>query len=179
MLAIHNKCAAIYRMRSLFIAIYIFLFSLILLWLTCQPHRLQHARVLCLSLSPRVCSNSCPLSQQCYLIISSSATPFSCLQSFPVSGFFSNESALHISWPKYWSWVLPMNIQGWFPLGLTDLISIQSRGFSRVSSNTKIWKHQFLHCSVFFMIQLLTTKMIVHIFLVLLIIQCSLSLLLK
>ena len=125
MLAIDNKCAAIYRMTSLFIVIYIFWFSLILLLLICQIHRLQHARVPCLSLSPGVFSNSCPLSQQCYLIISSSATPFSsCLQSFPVSEFFSNESALYVKWPKYWSWVLPMNIQGWFPLGLTDLISL-------------------------------------------------------
>ena len=130
MLAIDSKCAAIYRMTSLFIVIYIFWFLLILLLLICQIHGLQHAWVPCLSLSPGVFSNSCPLSQQCYLIISSPATPLSsCPQSFPVS-----ESALHVKWPKYWSWVLPMNIHGWFPLGLTDLISFMSKGLSRVFS---------------------------------------------
>ena len=97
-------------------------------------------------LSPRVCSNSCPLSRWCYLTISSSATPFSfCIQSFPASGSF----------PMSWLFVsggqsigasallLPMNIQGWFPLGLTGLISLQSRRLSRVFSNTTIQKHQF------------------------------------
>ena len=60
---------------------------------------------------------------------------------------FSSESALHIRWPKHWSFsfsiVLLMNIQGWFPLGLTDLTSLQSKGLSRVFSSTTIWKHQF------------------------------------
>ena len=59
---------------------------------------------------------------------------------------FSNESALHIRWPKYWisasASVLPMSIQGWFPLGLTGLI-LQSKGFSTVFSSTTVWKHQF------------------------------------
>ena len=63
--------------------------------------------------------------------------PFSsCLQSFPASGSFSNESVLHIRWPKYWTSaspsVLPMNVQDWFPLGLTGLIPLQSQGLSRV-----------------------------------------------
>ena len=67
-----------------------------------QPHGLQHPRLPCPSLSPRVCSNSCPLSQWCHPNISSSAAPFSsCPQSFPAPGFFSNESALCIRWPKY------------------------------------------------------------------------------
>ena len=69
-----------------------------------QPHGLQHARLLCPSLSPRACSNSCPLSWWCCLTISSSAAPFSsCLQSFPASGFFPNELTLRIRWPKCWS----------------------------------------------------------------------------
>ena len=79
--------------------------------------------------------------------ISLSVAPFSfCLQSFPAS-VFSNEAALCIRWPKYCifsSSVSPSNnIQGWFPLGLAGLISLQSKGLSRVFSNTTIWKHQF------------------------------------
>ena len=96
-----------------------------------------------------VCSNSCPLSQWCYLFISSSATPFSfCLQSFPTSGSFpvswlfpsggqSTEALASTS-------VLPMNIQGWFPLTVTGLISLKLKGLSGVFSSTAIWKHQFL-----------------------------------
>ena len=65
-------------------------------------HGLQHARHPCPSVSPRVCSNSCPLSWWCNANISSSVAPFSsCPQSFPAS-VFSSESALHIRWPKYW-----------------------------------------------------------------------------
>ena len=70
-------------------------------WLTLQPHGLQHARLPCPSLSPRVCSHSCPLSRWYYLTISFPAAPFFfCLQSFPAS-VFSTRSALHIRWPKY------------------------------------------------------------------------------
>ena len=67
------------------------------------PHGLQQARLPCPSSNPRVCSNSCPSSWWCHLTISSSGNPVSsCLQSFPASKFFSNESAIHIKWPKYW-----------------------------------------------------------------------------
>ena len=66
------------------------------------PHGLQYSRLPCPSLSPRVCSDSCPLSWWCYLTISSSVFFSFCLQSFPVTVFF-NESALHIRWPKHWS----------------------------------------------------------------------------
>ena len=66
---------------------------------------------------------------------------------FPCIRVFSNELALHIRWPKYWSFsfssVLPMNIQSWFPLGLTGLIFLQSKGLSRVFSSTTFWKHEF------------------------------------
>ena len=97
-----------------------------------QPRGLQHARFPCPSLSPWVCSNSCPLGQWCYLTIPSSATPFSfCFQSFSASGSFL------MCWPFTSSGqstvasasVLPMNIQGWFPLELTGLISLLSKGF--------------------------------------------------
>ena len=98
------------------------------------PHGLQHARLPYPSLSPRVCSNSCLLSRWCYLT-SSSATPFSfCLQSFPALGSFpvsqlftSGGQSINI---KALATVLPMNIQGWFPLGLTGLISLLPKGLS-------------------------------------------------
>ena len=111
-----------------------------------QPHGLQHARLPCPSLSPGVCSDSCPLSQWCCLTISSSVAPFSfCLQSFPASKSFPM-SWLFISGGQSIAAsasVLPMNIQGWFSLGLIGLISLQSTGLSRVFSSTTVWKHQF------------------------------------
>ena len=113
-----------------------------------SPHGLQHARLLCPLLSPGVCSNSYALSQWCYLTISSSATTFSsCCQSFPASGSFpvsqlfaSGGQSIRVSASTS---VLPMNIQDWFPLGLTGLISLLSKGLSRVFSSTTIQKHQF------------------------------------
>ena len=79
---------------------------------------------------------------------------------FPSIRVFSNELALHIRWPKYWAsasaTVLPTNIQGWFPLGLTGLISLQFKGLSRVSSRTKIQNYKFfgVQPSLWFMVQL-------------------------
>ena len=113
-----------------------------------QFHGLQHTRLPCLSLSLRVCSNSCPLSGWCYTIISSSTTLFSfCFQTFlasepfPMSQLFSwggqsiGDSAL--------ASVLPKNTQGWSPSEWTGWISLQSKGLSRVFSNTAVQKHQF------------------------------------
>ena len=114
-----------------------------------QPHGLQHARLPCPSLSPGVCSNSCPPSQWCHSTISSSATPFSsCPQSFPASGSFPVNRLFpsvgqNIGASALAS-VLPMNIQGWFPLGLIGLISLLSKGLSSIFSSTTIQKHQFL-----------------------------------
>ena len=110
------------------------------------PHGPQHAKLPCPSLSPKVCSNSCPFSQWCHPTISSSVAPFSsCLQSFPASGSFpmcwlfaSGGESIRAS-----ASVLPVSIQGWFPLGLTGLISLLSKGLSRVFSSTTVWKHQF------------------------------------
>ena len=84
-----------------------------------QPHELQHARLRHHSLSPSVCSNSCPLSQWCYTTISSSAAPFSsCLRSFPASGSFPMSQLFSTSiGASALASVLPMNIQGWLPLG--------------------------------------------------------------
>ena len=98
-----------------------------------SPHGLQYTRLPCPSLSSGVCSNSCPLSQWCHPTISSSVIPFfSYLQSFPVSGpfpmsqlFASGGQSIGAS-----ASVLPMNIQGWFPLGLTGLVSSKSKEFS-------------------------------------------------
>ena len=111
------------------------------------PHGLLHARLPCSASSPRVCSDSCPLSWGCHPTVSSSVVPFfSCLQSFPASGSFpmshlfaSGSQILGAS-----ASVLPVNIQGWFPLGLTGLISLLSKGLLRVFSSTTVWRHQFL-----------------------------------
>ena len=98
--------------------------------------------------SSRVCSNSCPLSWWCYLTISSSVAPFSsCPQSLPTSGSFPvsqlfNSSGQSIGASASAS-ILPTNIQDWFPLELTGLISLQFKGLPRVFSNTTIQKHQF------------------------------------
>ena len=111
------------------------------------PHGLQHARLLCPPLSSRVCADSCPLSRWCYLTTLSSATPLSfCLQSFSGSGSFPI-SSLHqvakVLGLQLQTSVLPMNIQGWFSLGLTGLISLQLKGLSRLFSTTTVWKYQF------------------------------------
>ena len=115
-----------------------------------QPHGLQHTRLPCPSLSLQVCSNSCPLSQGCYLTISPFATPFSfCLQSSLISGSFPmsllfTSGDQNIGAQSASAIILPMNIQGWFPLGLTGLISLQSEGLWSVLSSTTGPKHQFL-----------------------------------
>ena len=103
------------------------------------PHELQHTRLPCPSVYPGVCLNSCPMSQWCYQIMSSSTAPFFfCLQSLPASGsfpmsqFFPSEG--QSIWTSASASVLLMNIQGWFPLELTGLISLLSKGFSRVFS---------------------------------------------
>ena len=107
-------------------------------------HRLQHTRLPCPSPSPRAYSISSPFSQWCH---PTSVAHFpSCLQSFPASGSFpvsqfftSGDQSIGASVS---AWVLPMNIQAWFCLGLTGLISLQSQGLSRVFSNTTVveWK---------------------------------------
>ena len=111
-----------------------------------QPCGLEHARLPCPSPSPRVCPSSCPLNWWCHPTISSSVTPFSfCLQSFPASG--SSPKNLCITWPNIRvsasALVLPMYIQGWFPLKLTGLIPLLSKGLSRAFSSTTIQKYQF------------------------------------
>ena len=113
-----------------------------------QPHGLQHTRLPWPSPTPRVYSNSYPLGQRCHSTISSSVVPFSSrLQSFSASGSFpmsqffaAGGQSIGVSASAS---VLPVNTQDWFPLGLTGLISLQSKRLSRVFSNTMVQKHQF------------------------------------
>ena len=111
-------------------------------------HELQHARLPCPSPTPRACSNSCPSSWWCHPTISSSVVPFSsrlqsfpASRSFPVSEFFASDGQrIGISASAS---VLPVNIQDWFPWGLSGWIPLQSKGLSRVFSNTAVQKHPF------------------------------------
>ena len=113
-----------------------------------RPHGLQHARLPCTSPTPRAYWNSSPLSQRCHPTISSSIIPFSshlqsfpASESFPMSQFFASDGqSIGVSASAS---VLLMNIQDWFPLGLIGWISLQSKGLSRVFSNTIVQKHQF------------------------------------
>ena len=111
-----------------------------------RPHESQHARPPCPSPTPRVYLNSCPSSQWCHPAISSSIVPFSS-QSLPASGSFPmsqlfawGDQSIGVSASAS---VLPMNTQNWSPLGWTGWISLQSKGLSRVFSNTTVQKHKF------------------------------------
>ena len=130
------------------------LFSWSVMSYSLQPHGQKHTRLPCPLLSPGVCLNPCPLSQWCHPTISFSVAPFSsCLQSFPASEFF----------PMSWLFtsggerigasasasILTMNSQGWFPFGLSGLISLLFKGHSTVFSSSSVWKQ-----SAFFMVQL-------------------------
>ena len=118
--------------------------SFLILW----PHGLQHSRLPCPPLSPGVFSDLCPLSQWCHPTISSPVVPFSsCPQSFPTLGSFAMSQlfasgGLSVGASPLAS-VLPMNIQDWYPLGFTGLISLLSKGLVRIFSSTTIQKQQF------------------------------------
>ena len=137
---------------------YKFLFSCSVMSDSLRQHGLQHARFPCPPSSPRVCSNSGPLSPF-YPTISSSVVHFSsCHQSFPASASVlksrlctSGGQSIGVSASAS---VLLMSIQDCFPLGLTGLISLQSRGLSRVFCNTTVPKHQFCGTQHFFIVQL-------------------------
>ena len=123
-------------------------FSCSVMFYSLRPHEPQHARPPCPSPTPRACSNSCTLHWWCHPTISPSVVPFSShFQSFPASGSFqmsqffaSGGRSIGVSASAS---VLPKNIQDRFPLGLTSWTSLQSKGLSRVFSNTKVQKHQF------------------------------------
>ena len=125
------------------------------------PHERQHTRLPCPSPTPRVHPNPCPSSQWCHPTISSSVVPFSsCPQSFPASGSFqmsqlsaSGGQSIGVSASTS---VLPMNTKDWSPLGWTGWIFLQSKGLSRVFSNTTAQKHQFFctQLSLFFRVHI-------------------------
>ena len=122
------------------------LFSHPVVFNSLRPHELQHTKLPCPSQSSGICPSSCPLNQWTHATISSSVALFSCFQSFPASG------SLPVSWLFALGGqiigasksVLSLIIQGWFPLRLTGLVSLLSKGLSRVFSSTTVWKHQFL-----------------------------------
>ena len=123
-------------------------FSCSIVFNSLQPHGLQHARPPCPSPTPRACSNSCLLSWWCHPTVSSSVIPFSsCPQSLPVSESFPMSQLF--AWGGQSTGVsalasfLPKNTQGWSPSEWTGWISLQSKGLSRVFSNTTVQKHQF------------------------------------
>ena len=137
-----------FLISSLWVPVLLSQFSCSVVSDSLRPHESQHARPPCLSQTPGVYSNPCPLSRWCHPAISSSVVPFSsCPQSLPASG------SLPMSQLFAWGCqsigvsasasVLPMNTQDWHPLGWTGWISLQSKGFSRVFSNTTVQKHQF------------------------------------
>ena len=145
--------------KSRFLSVMIAVNFCLLLLLSCsvmynslKSHGLQHTRLPCSSPFPRVCSNSCPSN---YLIL---CCPLLLLPSvFPSIRVFSNESALWIKWPKYWSFsftsVLPMNTQDWSPLEWTGWISLESKGLSSLLQHHSS-KALLLWSSAFFIVQL-------------------------
>ena len=131
---------------GLHLGLFMLLFSHSVMSDSLWPHGLQYTRLPCPSLSFGACSNSCPLSWWCHSTISSSVVPFSpYLQSFPASGSFPMSRLFTSSGQSIAASasVVPKNIQDWFLLGLTGLISLQSKGLWRVFSNTTVWKHRF------------------------------------
>ena len=118
-----------------------------------RPHESQHARPPWPSPTPRVHPNSCPSSQWCHQTISSSVIPFSCLKSFPASGSFPMSQLFTSGGQRIGASasasVLSMNTQDWFSLGLTGLVSIQSKRLSGVFSNTTVQKHQFFGAQLY------------------------------
>ena len=139
--------------------VYLLLFSCSVVFDCLWPYERQHTRPPCPSIAPRVCWNSCPLSKWCHPTVSSSVTPFSsCLQPFPASWSFPMSQLFASGGQSVGASasasILPMNIQGWFPLGLTGLISLLSKGLSRVFSSTTELKASILRHSVFLIVQL-------------------------
>ena len=113
-----------------------------------QPHGPQHTSPPCSSPTPRAYSNSCPSSQWCHPTLLSSVVPFSsCLQSFPASGSFLMSHFFTSGGQSIWvpasASVLPLNIEDWFPLGLSGWISLQFKRLSKVFCNTTVKNHQF------------------------------------
>ena len=122
-----------------------------------RPHGLQHTRFLCPPLTPRICSNSCPLTQGCYLTTSSFATaPLFLPSIFPSIGVFSNESALHIRWQKYWSFsISPSNeYPGLISFRIDWFDHLAAQGTLKSLLQNHNSKTSIHWCSAFFMVQL-------------------------
>ena len=121
-------------------------------WLFVNPWVAAGQASLPITSSPRACSKSCPPSQWCHPTNSSSAIPFSSYI-FSSIRVVSNELALHIRWPKYWSFSVSTNPYNWYSglifLGLTGMISLSSKGLSRVFSNTTVQKHQVFSAQLY------------------------------
>ena len=150
----------------IYIYIYIYTHIFIFIYISIQlpscahalrPHGLQHARICCPSPAPGAWSNLCPLSRWYHPIVSFSVVPFSSrLQSFPASGSFPRSQFFTSGGQSIGASVsvLLMNIQGWFPLGLTGWISLQSKGLSRVPTPIPQLKASILWHSAFFVVHL-------------------------
>ena len=129
-------------------------FSHSVLSVSLQPHESQYVRPPCPPRTPRVYPNLCPSSRWCHPAISSSVVPFSsCPQSLPASGCFpisqhfaSGGQSIRVLAATS---VLPLNTQDWSPLGWTRWIFLQSKGLSRVFSNTTVQKHQFFRAQLY------------------------------
>ena len=146
-----RRNSSLFRQQNWYTSLFL-LFSHSAMSDSLQLHGLQQDRLPGPSVSPRICSKSCPLSQWCHPTFST------CLLLLLPSIFssirvFSNELARHISGQSIGvptsALDLPMNIQGWFPLGLNGVISLLSKELSRVFSNTTVWKHQFFDAQLF------------------------------
>ena len=149
--SIHHSLDFLFLFKFTFLSLFVLTsvqFSRLVMSDSLQPHERQHTRPPCPSPTPGVHPNPCPLSRWCHPTISSSVIPFSsCPQSFLASGSFqmnqlfaSGSQSIRVSASIS---VLPMNTQHWSPLGWTGWISLQSKGLSRVFSNTTVQKHQF------------------------------------
>ena len=140
------SCGSYFSQGNIFSLLLLFSHQLVsdFLW---PPHGPLHARLPCPSPSPRVCPSSCSLNWWYYPTVSSSVTLFSLDLNLSQHQGFSSESAVDIKWQNVGASasasVLPMSIRGWFPLGLTGLISLLSKGLSRVFSSTTVQKCQF------------------------------------
>ena len=147
----HSSCSnlsSIYKLFSVLPEVPVqFQFSRSVMSVSLRPHRLQNARLLCPSPTPWACSNSCPSSQWCHQTISSSVVPFPWLQSSPASWSFPMSQCFASGGQSIGALasasILPKNIQDWFPFGWIGLISLLSKGLSRVFSNITDQKHQF------------------------------------
>ena len=145
-------------LNSAFIILVLFLllFSQYVVSNSLWPHELHHTRLPCPSLSQGACSNTCPLSQWCHPAISSSVASSFCLQSFPASGFFSNESALCIRWPKYWSFGFSTSLSNEysevvsFRIDSLDILAVQGTLKSLLQHHSS--KESILQHSAFFMV---------------------------